>query len=55
MCYHLHAGYITETINVTSVAAVILLRHEVGAMLSPISFSEVCVKCPISDALTLSI
>jgi hypothetical protein len=46
MCYRLHAGYysyITKKINVTSVAAFLLLQHEVRAMLSPISFSEVCV------------
>lgn len=36
-------SYISKTINVTSVAAILLLQHEVRAMLSLISISEVRV------------
>ena len=36
-------SYISKIINVTSVAAVLLLQHEVRAMLSPTNISEVRV------------
>jgi len=48
-------SYIPKTVNVISVAAVLLLQHEVCAMLPPFSISEVRVQCSLSDALTLSI